>query len=167
MARGITMLAEAPNAATARNRASQPMEGASAQPMVASVNSAVPTMQWTAPAEAVGQRALGDLPDGQAGEPGGQGELRGARGACRSECLHRRERRQVHVGGGRPDGDEEAEQGREPGGRFHAVGVLAAVGSKSTTCCDTLALAEVILAVPARRIQEILDRTTRKCSCDL
>ena len=44
MARGTTIPAEAPNAATARNRASQPREGARAQPMVASVNSAVPPM---------------------------------------------------------------------------------------------------------------------------
>jgi len=37
---------------------------------------------------------------------------------------------------------------------------LAAVGSKATTYCDTLALAEVILAVLGRRIQEIVDRAT-------
>jgi hypothetical protein len=35
---------------------------------------------------------------------------------------------------------------------------LVAVGSKATTCCDTLALAEVIFAVLGRRIQEIVDR---------
>src|SRR6185437_11515804 len=71
--------------------------------------------EWPTTAEPVRQRALGDLSHSQAGEPGGQGELGGAGGGAEG-CLHRREGREVHIGGTRPDGDEQAQQAGKPGG---------------------------------------------------
>ena len=79
--------------------------------------------QRDAAAEAVGQRALGDLADGEAGEPGGEGELRGAGGGAEGG-LHGREGGQVHVGGGGADGDEQAEEGGQPGGVSGGTWVL-------------------------------------------
>ena len=74
--------------------------------------------QGDAAAEPVGERALGDLADGEAGEPGGEGELRGAGRRCGSEASTAgKAGRYMSVAAG-PDGDEEAEQGGEPGGGF-------------------------------------------------
>ena len=113
-AREITMPADAPNAATARKMARIVRLGASAQPMVLRVKTIKPDHQRDAAAEAVRQRALGDLPDGEAGEPRRQRELRGAGGGPEGG-LHRRERRQIHIGGGRTDRDEQTEQVGQPG----------------------------------------------------
>ncbi len=121
-ARGITMLAEAAKAETARKPASQAIEGASAQPTQARVKPAVPiisgrrrpnrseTVPWVIcpTARPANQEARVSC---------------AVPGALWKRGLHRREGGQVHVGGARPDGDEEAEQSGEPGGRFHGVGV--------------------------------------------
>ena len=125
-ARGITMLAEPPKAATARKTASQAIDGASAQPMQASVNR--PCRRSAAAGGRNGRTAaLGDLTESEAGEPGRQRELRGARGAAEGG-FDGGEGGQVHVGGGGAHGDEQAEQRWQPGGRFHPQGCDRARG---------------------------------------
>ena len=70
-----------------------------------------PDHQWQPPAEPVCQRALHQLPDGQADKPGGEGDLDTT--ALGAEFrLDRREGGQVHVDRDRPDRGQEAEQQR-------------------------------------------------------
>ncbi len=76
--------------------------------------------QRPAPAEPVGQRALGDLPDREPQEPGGERDLRRARPPAERR-LDRGERRQVHVGRDRPDRREQPEQRRQPRGEHSSV----------------------------------------------
>ena len=115
MAREITMPAEAPNAAIARKMASHGQARRQRAADRAEGEDDEACHQRDAAAEAVGQSALGDLADGETGEPRGQSELRGAgRGA--EGGLHRWECGQIHVGRGWTDGDEQAEEVRQPGG---------------------------------------------------
>ena len=121
------MPADAPIADSARNAASQPIDGRQRTAQAGQRIDRGGDDQRALAAEPVGQRALAELSDRQAGEPRGEGEL------CRAgRRVERRldggEGRQVHVRGRRPDRGEEAEQDGQPErGRSCAAG--AGVGA--------------------------------------